>query len=281
MGTDDAILARMSAKSDIEWTDSTWNPVRGCTKVSPGCAHCYAEVFAERFRGVPGHPYEQGFDLRLWPDRLVLPLRWRRPRMVFVNSMSDLFHPGVSFEFVTRVFTVMGMRPRHTFLVLTKRPERAREYLTRKGAVPPLPNVHLGVSVEDQATADERIPVLLDTPAAVRWVSYEPALERVYFSSLHPPGFPHDVVDALNGTYRGGLDVPRLDWIVIGGESGPGARPFDVAWARSTIEQGKAAGVPVFVKQGGASNACEHDRKGGCLACMPEDLRIREYPNAT
>jgi protein gp37 len=243
------------------------------------------------------------------PEALGKPLRWKKARRAFVNSMSDLFHPGVSFEFVATVFGVMAVCSQHTFLVLTKRPERAREFFrwyegeSGAGCHPeaaicsaqdagvfrwdpfedlpdawPLPNVHLGVSVEDQATADERIPVLLDTPAAVRWVSYEPALERVYFSSLHPPGFPHDVVDALNGTYRGGLDVPRLDWIVIGGESGPGARPFDIQWARKTIQRCKAAGVPVFVKQGGASNACEHDRKGGCLACMPEDLRVREYP---
>src|SRR5271165_5990212 len=197
----------MSDKSAIEWTDATWNPVRGCTKISPGCAHCYAETFAERFRGVEGHPYERGFDPRLAPEKLDEPLRWRRPRMIFVNSMSDLFHKDVDIAFIAAVFATMREAHWHTYQILTKRADRMQRLLCNprfprlvgaqiyhginEGVFPvrpnespqiildevqrdwPLPNVWLGVSVEDQRRADERIPCLLSTPAAVRFLSVE------------------------------------------------------------------------------------------------------------
>lgn len=219
----------MSSTSSIEWTDSTWNPVTGCTKVSPGCAHCYAETFAERFRGVPGHPYEQGFDLRLWPSRLELPLSWKRPRMIFVNSMSDLFHPDVPDEFIRRLFDVMARADWHTFQVLTKRPERAAMLS------PHLPwpaNVWMGTSVENQRFTS-RIASLRKTGARVKFLSCEPLL----------------------GPLR--LDLRGVDWVIVGGESGPGARPMRADWARAVREQCVEAGVPFFFKQWGA-----HDERG-------------------
>lgn len=260
----------MSQSTAIQWTDATWNPVRGCVKVSPGCKNCYAETFAERFRGVQGHPYEQGFDLRLVPEKLAEPLTWKRPRRVFVNSMSDLFQDGVPDEYIDRVFAVMERCPQHIFQILTKRAERMCDYCsTRHGieSVSPLENVWLGVSVENQERAEERIPALLQTPAAIRFVSYEPALGPIDFSG-----------------WLGGLD-----WIIVGGESGPGARRFDVEWARSAVQQCKEADVPVFVKQLGAEpvdggelvafrGLFLKDRKGGDMSEWPEDLRIREFP---
>lgn len=321
--------------TSIEWTDKTWNPIRGCSRVSAGCEHCYAEQVAKRFSG-PGMPYEGlvriGKDgkpraqwngkIKLVPEHLGDPLRWRRPRRIFVNSMSDLFHEGVPHEFVAAVFGVMAAAPRHTFQVLTKRPERAAEFFAwvdeaaarghgtraerlvlcreharrralthrigshdpHEGGIDwPLPNVWLGVSVEDQASADARIPTLLTLPAAVRWVSYEPAIGPVDFAYT-----------CFNGADSLGT-MPGVDWIVIGGESGPGARPFDLAWARSTLRQCRATGVPVFVKQLGAGESLpgtrryvsdsvrgEHyplsSRKGGDPSEWPEDLRVREYP---
>src|SRR6185503_20704595 len=160
----------MSDRSAIEWTNATWNPVTGCVKVSPGCDRCYAETFAERFRGVPAHPYEQGFDLKLWPERLEIPMRWRAPRLVFVNSMSDLFQDGVPIDFVRRVWETLRKTPRHTYQILTKRPARMASILKRV-APDPLPNVWLGTSVDSQRWADIRIPKLLETPAAVRFLS--------------------------------------------------------------------------------------------------------------
>lgn len=346
--------------SKIEWTDATWNPLRGCSRVSEGCRHCYAEVVARRFAG-PGKPYEglvrltaEGKPRARWngtvrqvPEHLGDPLRWRKPRMVFVNSMSDLFHESVPFEYIAAVFGVMAAAPQHTFQVLTKRPERAAEFFAwaaegghlspgdalrrcRRAAADaldtvsagglglalrylgcaeawPLPNVWIGVSVEDQATANERIPVLLGVPAAVRWVSYEPALGPVRWRS----GCDYNW---LTPVHLGSGPKPHgLDWIVVGGESGPGARPFDLAWARQAIEQAREAGVPVFVKQLGARPYVSsdslakllgvdpfdlhegldgedldpervalrtRDRKGGAMDEWPEDLRVREFPHA-
>ena len=512
----------------IEWTDVTWNPVRGCTKVSPGCAHCYAETFAERFRGVPGHPYEQGFDLRLVPEKLTEPLHWRKPRRVFVNSMSDLFHEDVPDEFIDQVFAVMALAPQHTFQVLTKRAERMRDYLsgpevpgrvmraadaldvqrqvkamgdeqrravdgfpgyyvsdrghvyleggsetcvrcgsripdaalaTRKycaskcrqadaydlktGRLPnrpttyrrlrpqagesghlrvqltaasgetvrrlvhrlvlsafsrepaqseetchrdedpsnnallnlrwgtrvqnrddrrrhgrarswskltfeevevirhrlscghpaeqigrsfnvsgtqirnigrgdqwattgdlpwPLPQAWVGVSVENQATADERIPLLRQIPAAVRFLSCEPLLGpvalRVYLRQFLPDGF----IPALaSGPYDQDTLSPKVDWVIVGGESGPKARPCDVSWIRSIRYQCRAAEVPLFIKQlgscaldpenglagallkvpedaAGLVSRRLKDRKGGDISEFPEDLRVREFP---
>jgi protein gp37 len=219
----------MSDGTTIEWADATWNPVRGCIKVSPGCKHCYAETFAERFRGVPGHPYEQGFDLRLVPEKLLEPLRWSRSRRVFVNSMSDLFQEGIPEDFVRRVFEVMAAADWHTYQVLTKRAERMRTLVAE------LPRdlvdreqVWLGVSVEDRAHGLPRIAELRETPARVRFLSVEPLLEDL-----------------------GDLDLAAIDWMIVGGESGFGARPMQEAWVLSLRDQCRAAGVPFFFKQWG------------------------------
>jgi protein gp37 len=212
--------------STIEWTEATWNPVTGCTKVSPGCAHCYAEAFAERFRDVPGHPYEQGFDLRLWPERLTLPLRWKTPRLIFVNSMSDLFHEDVPDEFIHAVFMTMVSAERHTFQVLTKRPERAAQLNV---SLPWPKNVWMGTSIENQRFAT-RIEHLRATSAAIRFLSCEPLL----------------------GPLR--LDLRGIDWVIVGGESGSRARPMRADWARDIRDQCKASGTAFFFKQWGAHN---------------------------
>jgi len=218
----------LSDKSSIEWTDATWNPVTGCTKVSPGCKHCYAEVFAERFRGVRGHPYEQGFDLKLWPERLEAPLRWKAPRMIFVNSMSDLFHERVPDEFIESVFETMVRARQHTFQVLTKRATRLAEWHSEHPDLWEAPNVWLGVSVEDRRYGVPRIDLLRSVQAAVRFLSVEPLLEDV-----------------------GTLDLAGIDWVIVGGESGRGARPMRPEWARSVRDQCRAARVPFFFKQWG------------------------------
>jgi protein gp37 len=244
----------MSDKSGIEWTDATWNPVTGCTKVSPGCDNCYAETFAERWRGTPGHPYEAGFDLTLRPERMDQPLRWTKPRRVFVNSMSDLFHDDIPDDFIASVFAVMALTPRHTYQLLTKRHARMRSLLSNpdfKAAVAlaalsfddailsgpwPLPNLWLGVSVEDQKWADIRIDALRETPAAVRMLSLEPLLG------------PLD-----------SLDLTGIGWVIVGGESGPGARPMHPDWVRSLRDQCTSAGVPFFFKQWGEWQDGSHD----------------------
>lgn len=219
----------MSDKSKIEWTDATWNPVRGCTKVSPGCAHCYAETFAERFRGVPGHPYEQGFDLRLVPGKLTEPLLWPKARMVFVNSMSDLFHADVPDDYIERVARVMAATPWHTYQVLTKRSERERELLsTSLKFAADLKNVWWGVSVENVKHGVPRIDHLRSAPAAVRFLSIEPLLEDI-----------------------GKIHLEGIHWVIVGGESGAGARPMDEAWVLSIRDQCHHAGVPFFFKQWG------------------------------
>lgn len=233
----------MSDKTGIEWTDATWNPITGCTKVSPGCDHCYAETLAERFRGTPGHYFERGFDVQLRPDKLDLPLRWTKPRRVFVNSMSDLFHESVPDADIAEVFSVMARAPQHTFQVLTKRHGRMRSMLSRTsfrdnlahwGQLWPLPNVWLGVSVEDQKWANIRIPALLETPAAVRFLSCEPLLGAV---SL----FDNTEID--NGTL--------VDWVIVGGESGRKARPMHPTWARHLRDECVEYGIPFHFKQRG------------------------------
>jgi protein gp37 len=265
----------------IEWTDRTWNPVTGCTKVSPGCDHCYAEGIARRFAGTKAFP--QGFDVTLRPERLGDPLKWRKPRRVFVNSMSDLFHQDVPNDFIAQVWAVMAATPQHTYQVLTKRPARMRSLLLNAfdnnftdflaaelfrlheigGIVQwPLPNVWLGVSVEDQKRADLRIPALLDTPAAVRFLSCEPLLGHV------------DLESALN---RFNLSNVGLGWVIVGGESGPGARRMELDWAQHLVGQCQQSGVPVFVKQLGSAHG---KHKGGDMTTWPEPLRIREYPQA-
>ncbi len=219
----------MSDGSTIEWTQATWNPVTGCTKVSPGCAHCYAETFAERFRGVPGHPYEGGFDLQLRPERLELPLGWKRSRLIFVNSMSDLFHPGVPDDYIASVFDTMGRANWHQFQLLTKRPERAAERAPQLGPWPE--NVWMGTSVENQRWTC-RIDALRDTPAPVRFLSCEPLLGPLE------------------------LDLRGVSWVIAGGESGPRARPMKPEWAEGVRDQCLAQGVPFFFKQWGAFNDC-------------------------
>lgn len=348
----------------IEWTDTTWNPVIGCTPVSPGCLNCYAATMARRLEamGKPEYAPREYWDppssnadgsdaraaklthtiriaevrngravftgeVRCLEDRLTDPLRWRKPRRVFVNSMSDLFHESVPFEFIDRVFAVMALCPQHTFQVLTKRPDRMAEYLRPDGGVRlaaairdivgrsrgdesvsqteeavrrydnaggVLPNVWLGTSAENQATADERIPHLLRCPAAVRFLSCEPLLGPVDLSLF---------LWCMDGERRHGR-LNRLHWVIVGGESGPKARPCDVEWIRSIVRQCKDAGVPCFVKQLGkhprevaASGPCSvmpwvwddggenierwykpSDRKGGDPSEWPEDLRVRQWP---
>lgn len=362
----------MSAFSSIEWTDRTWNPVTGCTKVSQGCKHCYAEGVAGRFFATQYRPVMTSLptktidtvstshhedmlaigtarprrftDVQTHEERLLEPHRWRRASKVFVNSMSDLFHEAVPDAFIDEVFAVMTAARRHTFQVLTKRPERMRAYMAtpdRAKAIDdaavrmmdadrwsgetyaclvqapslkpgdwPCSNVWLGVSIEDQATADARIPVLLETPAAIRFVSYEPALGPVDFEAVPLPA-PGAAVYGLRGVLQPLAEKDteaddwkywtrrkcRLDWVIVGGESGRGARPCAIEWAESTVRQCKTAGVPVFVKQLGAFVVSEErseldvaghrewqwraglkNRKGGDPAEWPEDLRVREFP---
>lgn len=269
----------MADKTGIEWTDATWNPVRGCTRVSEGCRNCYAETVAARFNG-PGQPYEGLASrtssgprwtgkVRFVEEHLTQPIRWKRPRKIFVNSMSDLFHESLSFEQIDQVMGIISAADQHIFQVLTKRPKRMREYFSSRtfvgcwrGPKPePLPWLWLGTSVEDQSTADERVPELLGTPAALRFVSYEPALGAVDFTKVDLQKRDRDWetwTDALAGAAftcdsHAEVDVEcnRLDWIICGGESGPNARPMHPDWARSVRDQCQAAGVPFFFKQWG------------------------------
>ena len=228
----------LSLNSHIEWTDATWNPVRGCTKISPGCKHCYAETFAERFRGVKGHPYEQGFDLRLVPEKLTEPFAWRSPKLVFVNSMSDLFQPGVPDEYVKAVSQVMATANWHTYQVLTKRSERLRDLLTEEFQfAAQQENIWWGVSVEDRKYGLPRIDHLRQTPAKVRFLSIEPLLEDL-----------------------GEIDLSGITWVIVGGESGPGARPMMREWVVSIRKQCRMQGVPFFFKQWGGVRKVKNGR---------------------
>lgn len=230
----------MVNKSKIEWTDSTWNPVTGCTKVSPGCKHCYAETFAERWRGVPGHPYEQGFDLKLWPARVKLPLAWKEPRMIFVNSMSDMFHKDISDDFIKSVFDVMIEATQHTFQLLTKRPERMKSWVRSYYGKKKLPgHIWLGVSVENQDYV-KRLFDLQKTPAKVRFLSVEPLLSEIIFKKYHLRG---------------------IHWVIVGGESGPKARPMNGDWVRNIQKQCYKYDVAFFFKQWGTFNE-EGERVG-------------------
>jgi protein gp37 len=219
----------MSQQSKIEWTEATWNPVRGCTKISDGCKHCYAETFAERFRGVKGHAYQQGFDLRLVPEKLAEPLRWRNPKMIFVNSMSDLFHEGVPDEYVKAVAEVMVAAKWHTYQVLTKRSERLRQILNSSlRFAANEKHIWWGVSVENRKFGLPRIEDLRSTNAAIKFLSVEPLLEDL-----------------------GELNLKGIDWVIVGGESGHGARPMKKEWVVSVREQCRHEGVPFFFKQWG------------------------------
>jgi len=310
------------ATTEISWTETVWNPTTGCDKVSPGCDHCYAMTMAKWLKGMGQSKYQTdgdprtsgpGFGVAMHPDVLGLPLMWRKPRKVFVNSMSDLFHDKVSDEFIAKVFAVMSLAPQHTFQVLTKRHARMRSLLgtdTFRQAVLveahrakwgvdtgmtqwswswPLRNVWLGVSAEDQKWADIRIPALLDTPAAVRWISAEPLLGPVDLGAAALVPYEREQggfwrYDARTGLHGEGKTwVPaspdQLDWVVCGGESGPGARPMDLAWARSLRDQCARAGIPFHFKQGGSVLGREWGghSKGGDPASWPEPFP-REYP---
>lgn len=224
----------MSAQSAIEWTESTWNPTTGCDKISPGCQHCYAERFAERWRNVPGHPYEQGFDIKIWNSRLKMPLTWKKSRLIFVNSMSDLFHPKVPDEFIKDVFLVMKEANWHQFQVLTKRPQRMLEIAQEIGSFSS--NIWAGVSVESQAWS-WRIEILSKVPASVRFLSCEPLL----------------------GPLK--LPLDGIHWVIVGGESGQGARPMHIEWVREIREQCQLANVPFFFKQWGGVHKKKHGRE--------------------
>jgi|SRR5882672_3165683 len=229
----------MSIQSHIEWTDATWNPVRGCTKISPGCKHCYAETFAERFRGVKGHPYEQGFDLRLVPSKLEEPLRWKKPKMIFVNSMSDLFHEQVPNDYIESVAEVMLRADWHIFQVLTKRSSRMHDLLqSRLRFAAEQAHIWWGVSVENKEYGMPRIKHLRSAPASVRFLSIEPLLEDV-----------------------GLLDLSGIHWVIVGGESGHGARPMQKEWVLSIQRQCERDGVAFFFKQWGGI----HKSKAGRL----------------
>lgn len=240
----------MSDNSKIEWTDATWNPVRGCTKISPGCKHCYAETFAERFRGVKGHPYEQGFDLRLVPEKLKEPFTWRSPKLAFVNSMSDLFQPGVPDDYVKAVARVMTTANWHTYQVLTKRSERLRDMLSGKlRFAGEEENIWWGVSVEDRKYGLPRIDHLRDAPARVRFLSIEPLLEDL-----------------------GSIDLSGITWVIVGGESGSGARPMKKEWVISIRNQCRDQKVPFFFKQWGGVRKSKHGRS-------LEGRTYSEYPS--
>ncbi len=284
----------------IEWTDETWNPVTGCVKVSPGCKNCYAENVANRFfakqyppvptlaSGEPDGRHRRFTDVMTHEDRLDQPLRWKKPRKVFVNSMSDLFHEDVPDDFIFHCLATMSITERHTYQILTKRPERALALFTsNKWTFDPWPlrNVWLGVSCENQEYADKRIPLLLQTPAWRRFISYEPALGRI------------DIRPYLNGRPISSPFPVGLDWVIVGGESGPGARSFDVSWARSVVEQCRNSKVACFVKQLGSTPTLNgepynpygtyrangkpsgtYSTKGGKWSEWPEDIRVREFP---
>ena len=322
------------ADTSIEWTEQTWNPTTGCDRVSPGCDRCYALTMAKRLKGMGSAKYQTdgdprtsgpGFGLAMHEDVLAEPFRWKKPRRVFVNSMSDLFHAKVTDEFIAKTFAVMALTPQHTYQILSKRHGRMRSLLGgsdfeklvdralltmpvasdpkrtgRSWPLPkpgwPLPNVHLGVSVEDQKRADLRIPALIDTPAAVRFLSMEPLIGPVDLCGpLVPgrgrprltywldgrPGFGDPVPTGTGIEMRPLTTGPRLDWVIIGGESGPGARPMNPAWATQIVQECQHSNVPVFVKQLGAVWARENsasDTKGGKPADWPEALRVREFP---
>lgn len=321
----------MGDKTGISWTNSSWNPIRGCSVVSSGCKNCYAMSVAYRFSG-PGQPYEGLAVLKnghaSWTgkvdfveEHLLDPIRWKKPRKIFVNSMSDLFHENVTDEMRDKIFAVMALASNHQFQILTKRPERMKAYLDMvseekdmqrwinaaydivpdlspcwAGAAEnlewPLPNVWLGVSTEDQETANKRIPLLLQTPAAVRFISAEPLLGEIDLRSYLPRRLALDELpgNAMNDGCSEGW-TEGLNWVIIGGESGPNARPCHLAWCSRLIVQCKMAKVAVFMKQMGGNISDEdldyiqratgksvHDRKGGNMDEFPLQLRVQEYP---
>lgn len=286
----------MSTK--IEWTDTVWNPTTGCNKISAGCKNCYAERMHKRLQSMGQKKYQTDFNkgVQTWEDELLKPLSWKKPRRVFVNSMSDLFHEDVPFEFIDNVFAVMAVTPQHTYQVLTKRADRMEEYLTytyrsyqilasiqdlgldfgKASKTRPLPNVWLIVSVENQEQLDERVPRLLRCPAAVRGLSCEPLLGPLDLSkvSITTREVGPFVINPLTGI-SGNEDVSnwpdcgKIHWVIAGGESGPGARPMHPDWVRSLRDQCQAAGVPFFFKQWGEYLPANHwdlEKMGGHFA---------------
>jgi len=239
----------MSSTRNIEWTNATWNPVRGCTRIGPGCNHCYAQTFAERWRGIPGHPFEQGFDLRLVPEKLADPFRWSVPKKFFVNSMSDLFHDGVPDAYIKKACDIMMAADWHTYQVLTKRPQRMGEMLQDPlAAAAAADHILWGVSVEDRKHGVPRIDMLRRTGAKKRLLSIEPLLEDL-----------------------GEIELTGISWVIVGGESGPGERGMEEGWVRSIRHQCRAANVPLFFKQWGG---VQKKRTGRLL----DDRTYDEFP---
>ena len=268
------------ADSSIEWTNKTWNPVTGCSKVSPGCAHCYAEALTMRYAtawkvpGLPWTPENAAQNVILKPERLEQPLKWKKPARVFVNSMSDLFHELIPDDYIVRVFDVMCEAQQHTFQILTKRPERMRDFMqehywSADAGTGPLPNVWLGTSIENRRFVS-RADALRQTPAAVRFISAEPLLgpliyrDADYYPAIRP--------EYKGWTWKDELDLTGIDWLIVGGESGKGYRRFDVEWARALRDRCRETGTAFFLKQTGGH------RPGDKLEDLPFDLRIREYP---
>lgn len=251
----------MSQNSSIEWTDATWNPVRGCTKISAGCKNCYAELFAERFRGVKGHPFENGFDLRIVPEKLHEPLRWPKPKRIFVNSMSDLFHDDVSDSYIESCFEVMKIANWHTYQVLTKRPKRMKRLLdTRLKRFSIYPHIWLGVSVENVKHGVPRIELLRRTKGQIRFLSIEPLLEDL-----------------------GQLNLQGMDWVIVGGESGPRARPMQKEWVTSIRQQCNKQKVRFFFKQWGGVQKHKAGRllDGRTYNHMPRITNSSSIPEAS
>ncbi len=250
----------MAQNCNIEWTNASWNPVTGCTGISAGCKNCYARTIAERFRGIPGHPYENGFDLRLWPNRLGIPLSWKKPRRILVNSMSDLFHEKVPFKFVDQVFRTMRVAKWHQFQILTKRPERMKAYLDRRvdkwGSLEKSsPHIWLGTSVESEEYIF-RAEILASIPCAVRFLSCEPLLGPLDLSHI--------------------LGQVLINWVIVGGESGMRARPMKKSWVNDIRKQCCDAGIPFFFKQWGGKNKKAAGRR---LANRTWDEFPTESPN--
>lgn len=323
--------------SKIEWTEDTWNPIVGCSVVSPGCTNCYAMRMAGRLEAMSiAHEGKHGGDPGplvhyrgtteetragdVWTGKLAMasektlsaPLRRKKPTTYFVNSMGDLFHEDVPDEWIDQVFAVMALCPQHRFQVLTKRAERMRDYLTAPDLfdriwtlecehheaemIPsalPLANVWMGISAEDQRRANDRIPILLETPAAIRFVSLEPLLGPINLTNIsYSPWARCALTGGLWNPKTSQSKPPtsvtgiKLDWVIVGGESGPGARPFDVRWAHKIVGQCQDANVPVFVKQLGAhviqdgERRIKRDKKGGDMSEWPHDIRIRDMPEA-
>lgn len=243
----------MAAQSKIEWTNATWNPVRGCTQISPGCKHCYAKTFAERWRGIPGHPFEHGFDVRLVPDKLADPLRWASSKLIFVNSMSDLFHSEVPDSYIKKVGQVMTAADWHTYQVLTKRPERMcsalKDFLANEATKS---HIWWGVSVENRKHGLPRIQMLRESGANMKFLSVEPLLEDL-----------------------GDFDLTGIDWVIVGGESGPGARPIQKEWVIRIRDLCASAGVPFFFKQWGGTrkHLTGHELDGSVYQEFPPVLR--------